>query len=371
MLAAQKPSVALGIGTETSGAFGESPISTLHAARRRILTGIRPTGPLHLGHFAGAIENWLELQKTYDCYFLIADYQVADQAHDLPRVRNAVWEVALDWLAVGLDPENASFVIESAVPEHTELTTWLAWFLPIGMLERNPTLKTEMEAIQTPGDAATKGRSVPVAFYIYPVMQVANILLARAHLVPVGVDQLPHVELAREMARRFNRDFKQIFPEPEALVGRTPRLLGTDGNLKMSKSRGNTIDLKDSSDAVARKVRAMYAGPPRGANEPGEVEANPVFGYLDAFDDDTAEVSDLKERYERRGVSNAELKDRLTQVLNELLEPIRQRRAQYEGNMEQVREALEHGTGRARVIARETMEMVHDALDLDYLRKYK
>ena len=371
MLAAQKSSVALGIGTETSGAFGESSISTLHAARRRILTGIRPTGPLHLGHYAGAIENWLELQKTYDCYFLIADYQVADQAHDLPRVRNAVWEVALDWLAVGLDPENASFVIESAVPEHTELTTWLAWFLPIGMLERNPTLKTEMEAIQTPGDAATKGRSVPVAFYIYPVMQVANILLARAHLVPVGVDQLPHVELAREMARRFNRDFKQIFPEPEALVGRTPRLLGTDGNLKMSKSRGNTIDLKDSSDAVARKVRAMYAGPPRGANEPGEVEANPVFGYLDAFDDDTAEVSDLKERYERRGVSNAELKDRLTQVLNELLEPIRQRRAQYEGNMEQVREALEHGTGRARVIARETMEMVHDALDLDYLRKYK
>lgn len=371
MLAAQNSSVALGIGTETSGAFGESSISTLHAARRRILTGIRPTGPLHLGHFAGAIENWLELQKTYDCYFLIADYQVADQAHDLPRVRNAVWEVALDWLAVGLDPENASFVIESAVPEHTELTTWLAWFLPIGMLERNPTLKTEMEAIQTPGDAATKGRSVPVAFYIYPVMQVANILLARAHLVPVGVDQLPHVELAREMARRFNRDFKQIFPEPEALVGRTPRLLGTDGNLKMSKSRGNTIDLKDSSDAVARKVRAMYAGPPRGANEPGEVEANPVFGYLDAFDDDTAEVSDLKERYERRGVSNAELKDRLTQVLNELLEPIRQRRAQYEGNMEQVREALEHGTGRARVIARETMEMVHDALDLDYLRKYK
>ena len=371
MLAAQNSSVALGIGTETSGAFGESSISTLHAARRRILTGIRPTGPLHLGHFAGAIENWLELQKTYDCYFLIADYQVADQAHDLPRVRNAVWEVALDWLAVGLDPENASFVIESAVPEHTELTTWLAWFLPIGMLERNPTLKTEMEAIQTPGDAATKGRSVPVAFYIYPVMQVANILLARAHLVPVGVDQLPHVELAREMARRFNRDFKPIFPEPEALVGRTPRLLGTDGNLKMSKSRGNTIDLKDSSDAVARKVRAMYAGPPRGANEPGEVEANPVFGYLDAFDDDTAEVSDLKERYERRGVSNAELKDRLTQVLNELLEPIRQRRAQYEGNMEQVREALEHGTGRARVIARETMEMVHDALDLDYLRKYK
>jgi tryptophanyl-tRNA synthetase len=159
--------------------------------------------------------------------------------------------------------------------------------------------------------------------------------------VPVGEDQLPHVELARETARRFNRDFKPIFPEPEALVGRVPRLLGTDGNAKMSKSLGNTIDLKDGADAVAKKVRAMYAGPPRGANEPGKVEANPVFGYLDAFDNDAAEVSDLKERYARHGVSNVELKDRLTRVLNELLEPMRQRRAQYEGNMARVRDALE------------------------------
>lgn len=370
MMAEQNSLIAVGTGTGTSGAVDRSSISTLPAARKRILTGVRPTGPLHLGHYAGALENWLKLQNEFDCYFLIADYQVADHAHDLSRVRNAVWEVALDWLAVGLDPERASFVIESGVPEHTELTTWLAWFLPIGMLERNPTLKAEMEAIKTP-DESTKGRSVPVAFYIYPLMQVSNILLARAHLVPVGVDQLPHVELAREMARRFNRDFKPIFPEPEALVGRTPRLLGTDGNAKMSKSRGNTIDLRDSADVVTKKVRVMYAGPPRGANEPGEVEANPVFGYLDAFDNDAAEVSDLKERYELHGVSNAELKDRLARVLNGLLEPIRQRRAQYEGNMVRVREALEHGTGRARVIARETMERVHDALDLDYLRKYK
>jgi len=202
-------------------------------------------------------------------------------------------------------------------------------------------------------------------------MQVANILLSRAHLVPVGEDQLPHVELARETARRFNRDFKPIFPEPEALVGRVPRLLGTDGSAKMSKSRGNTIDLKDDAATVAKKVRAMYAGPPRGANEPGTVEANPVFGYLDAFDKDAAEVSDLKEHYTRHGVGNAELKDRLTRVLNELLEPMRQRRAQCEGNMTRVREALEHGTGRARAIARETIERVHDALDLNYLRKYR
>ena len=339
--------------------------------KKRILTGIRPTGPLHLGHYAGALENWLALQNSYECYFLIADYQVSDHADDLARVRSAVWEVALDWLAIGLDPESASFVIESGVPEHAELTTWLAWLLPLGMLERNPTLKAEMEAIQAPADCASKGRSVPVAFYIYPVMQVANILLPRAHLVPVGVDQLPHVELTRQVVRRFNREFKPIFPEPEALVGRVPRLVGTDGSAKMSKSRGNTIDLKDSADAVAKKVRGMYAGPPRGAREPGRVEANPVFAYLDAFDPDVAEMSDLKERYERHGVANAELKDRLTRVLNDLLEPMRQRRARYEGNMARVREALEHGTGRARAVARVTMERVHDALDLDYLRKYR
>jgi tryptophanyl-tRNA synthetase len=339
--------------------------------RKRVLTGIRPTGSLHLGHYAGALENWLELQGEYECYFLIADYQVSDHADDLRRVRDAVWDVALDWLAAGLDPDAASFVIESLVPEHAELTTWLAWLIPVGLLERNPTLRAEMAAIANPDDSSTKGKSVPVAFYIYPVMQVANILLPRAHVVPVGEDQLPHVELARETARRFNRDFKPIFPEPEALVGRVPRLAGTDGNAKMSKSRGNTIDLKDSAETVAMKVRAMYAGPPRGASEPGMVEENPVFGYLDAFDSDVAEVSDLKERYARRGVSNAELKDRLTRVLNELLEPMRHRRAQYEGHMSRVRDALEHGTGRARAIARETMEKVHDALDLDYLRKFR
>jgi tryptophanyl-tRNA synthetase len=284
--------------------------------QKRILTGIRPTGLLHLGHYAGALQNWVRLQNAYDCSFLIADYQVSDLADDLTRVRDAVWEVALDWLAVGLDPERGRFVIESLVPEHAKLMTWLAWFLPIGMLERNPTLKAEMEAIEDPRDAITKGKSIPVAFYIYPVMQVANVLLARADLVPVGEDQLPHLELTREVARRFNREFKPIFPEPEALLSDVPRLVGTDGQAKMSKSRGNTIDLKDSAETVASKVRRMYAGPPRAANEAGNVRENPVFLYLDAFDRDTTYVRHLKERYERTGVSNKELKDRLTAVLN-------------------------------------------------------
>ncbi|MFN0097000.1 MAG: tryptophan--tRNA ligase [Dehalococcoidia bacterium] len=338
--------------------------------RKRILTGIRPTGSLHLGHYAGALENWVRLQHDYECFFLIADYQVSDYADDIKRVRDAVWEVALDWLAVGLDPEGSSFVIESLVPEHAELTTWLSWFLPLGMLERNPTLKAEMESIEQ-GDEKKAGKSVPVAFYNYPVMQVANILMPRAHLVPVGEDQLPHIELTRETARRFNREFKPIFPEPEALVGRVPRLVGIDGNAKMSKSRGNTIDLKDSRDTVAKKIKGMYAGPPRGLDEPGKVEENPIFLYLDAFDPDKPEVANLKEQYARTGVGNKILKDRLTVALNDLLDPFRDRRAGYEGNLGLVRDALEAGTNRMRVVAQETMALVRDALDLNYLEKHR
>jgi tryptophanyl-tRNA synthetase len=336
----------------------------------RILTGVRPTGPLHLGHYAGALENWLQLQHQYDCSFLIADYQVSDYADNLPRVRQAVLDVTLDWLAVGLDPLRSRFIVESLVPEHAELMVWLAWFVPIGMLERNPTLKAEMDAIENPRDARTKGKAVPVAFYLYPLMQVTNILLARADLVPVGEDQLPHVEFAREIARRFNRELAPTFPEPQALLGRVPRLPGIDGSAKMSKSRNNTIDLKDSATTVARKIRRMYAGPPRAAKEAGNVAENPVFRYLDAFDHDAAQVQSLKERYERTGVSNEELKDRLVLVLNELLEPMRERRAKYESNLPAVREVLEEGSKRARVIARETMERVRAALELDkYLAK--
>jgi len=338
--------------------------------RKRILTGIRPTGALHLGHYAGALENWVRLQNQYECFFLIADYQVSDYADDITRVRDAVWEVALDWLSVGLDPEGSSYVIESLVPEHAELSTLLGWFLPVSMLERNPTLKAEMAAMENPEDGSQERKPVPVAFYTYPVMQVANILMPRAHLVPVGEDQLPHIELTRETARRFNRRFKDVFPEAEGLVGRVPRLVGTDGNAKMSKSRGNTIDLKDSADTVAKKIRSMYGGPPRGATEPGKADENPIFLYLEAFDPDSAAVAAMKEEYERSGLPNKVLKDRLTVVLNDLLDPFRDRRAKFESNMPLVREALEHGSKRARVVAQETMEMVRDALDLNYLGRY-
>ncbi len=329
--------------------------------KKRILTGIRPTGSLHLGHYAGALENWVKLQNEYDCHFLIADYQVSDYADDISRVRDSVWEVALDFLAVGLDPETSCFVIESLVPEHAELTLHLSWFLPLGMLSRNPTLKSEMEAIEG-GDEKSAGKSVPVAFYNYPVMQVANILMPRAHLVPVGEDQLPHIELTRETARRFNQRFKPVFPEPEALVGRVARLVGTDGNAKMSKSRGNAINLKDDAATVRKAVMGMYGGPPRGRERARQSMRTRSSSTTTRSTPTATEVEDLKERYETVGVGNKELKetaDRRPQHLPR--SHPRPARAHYEANMPLVRDVLEHGSKRARAIASDTMESVRDA----------
>ena len=332
--------------------------------KKRILTGIRPTGPLHLGHYAGALANWVKLQSDYECYFLIADYQVSDYADDIARVREAVWEIALDWLAVGLDPERSSFVIESLIPEHAELTLWLSWFLPMGMLQRNPTLKREME------DFGRK--SVPVAFFTYPVMQVANILIPRAHLVPVGEDQLPHIELTREVVRRFNGQFKEVFPEPEGLVGPVPRLVGIDGQAKMSKSLDNAIYLKDTPAVVNEKVRSMYTDPTRlRATDPGHVEGNPVFLYHDVFNPDREEVAELKERYRRGDVGDVEVKHRLAAALNAFLDPIRERRARFSADMGLVRDALAEGTSRTRKAARSTMALVREALDLGYLNRFR
>ncbi len=332
------------------------------AARKRILTGIRPTGALHLGHYAGALENWLRLQTEYECFFLIADYQVSDYADDIDRVRDSVWEVTLDWLAIGLDPEGSHFVIESQVPQHTELSVLLSWFIPLGRLQRNPTLKAEMEDL----DMGKKG--VPVGFFIYPVMQVANILMPRAHLVPVGDDQLPHIEMTREVARKFNRDFGDVFPEPEALVGRVPRLVGTDGQAKMSKSLNNAIYLKDDAETVRQKVMSMYTDPTRlRATDPGHVEGNPVFMYHDAFNPDVDEVNDLKERYVRGAVGDVEVKKKLVVALNNLLDPIRERRAHFQSHPDLVRDALAKGSKAGRAAAEETMTAVRKALRLDYI----
>jgi tryptophanyl-tRNA synthetase len=306
----------------------------------------------------------VRLQKEYECFFLIADYQVSDYADDIDRVRESVWEVALDWLAVGLDPEGSHYVIESRVPQHAELMIHLSWFMPLGRLQRNPTLKAEMADL----DLGKKG--VPVGFFIYPVMQVANILMPRAHLVPVGEDQLPHIEMTRELARKFNRDFGEVFPEPEALVGRVPRLVGIDGQAKMSKSLDNAIYLKDDAETVRRKVMSMYTDPTRlRATDPGHVEGNPVFMYHDAFNPDTAEVDDLKERYVRGAVGDVEVKKKLVAAINNLLDPIRERRAYFEARPQQVKDALATGSQAGWDTAEETIVAVRHALRLDYLER--
>jgi len=331
--------------------------------KKRILTGVRPTGALHLGHYAGALENWVRLQDEYECFFLIADYQVSDYADDIDTVRQAVFEIATDWLAVGLDPQRSHYVIESLIPEHAELTVWLSWYVGLGRLQRNPTLKAEMEELESRSKDA-----VPVAFFTYPVMQVANILMPKADLVPTGEDQSPHVEMTREVARRFNRLFGAVFPEPDGLVGRVPRLVGIDGQSKMSKSLNNAIYLKDDAETVTEKVRRMYTDPTRiHATDPGHIEGNPVFMYHDAFNPDKAEVQDLKERYVAGKVGDVEVKQKLARALNALMDPIRERRARYEAQPALVREALASGSAYAKRVAEQTMSEVRAALRLDYL----
>ena len=334
--------------------------------KKRILTGIRPTGALHVGHYVGALHNWIELQDEYDCYFLIADYQaLGDHFHDIDLIRDSVLQVTLDWLSVGLDPEKSSFVIQSYVHEFAELTMLLSFITPLGMLERNPTLKGELDALPV------ERRSV--GFYSYPMSQVADILLPRAHLVPVGDDQSPHVEMTREVARKFNRMFGEVFPESKTLVGDVPRLSGTDGQGKMSKSRGNAIMLSDDADTVTKKVRGMFTDPNRiRADIPGKVEGNPVFEYHDAFNPNTAQVDDFKARYREGNIGDVEVKLALAEAINNFLDPIREKRAHHEQNMDLVEDALMTGVAKTRVIAAETMEMVRDAMRISsYTKNWK
>ena len=325
---------------------------------KRILTGIRPTGPLHLGHYVGALENWLQLQDEYECFFLIADYQaLGDHIDDIKGIRASVIQVTLDWLAVGLNPESNAFVIQSYVPEHAELTLLLSMITPLARLQRNPTLKSEMERQET--------SSMSVGFYTYPVSQIADILLPKAHLVPVGEDQLPHVEMTREIARKFNRSYGEVFPEPKALVGRVPRLAGTDGQAKMSKSMDNAIYLGDDEPTVTKRVKSMFTDPTRiHATDPGHVDGNPVFMYHDAFNKNKSEVDDLKERYVAGKVGDVEVKQKLATALEEFLGPIRERRRYYEEHMDEVKAALLDGTRRAKKVAEATMEEVRSAMGI-------
>ena len=334
--------------------------------KKRILTGIRPTGALHLGHYVGALHNWVDLQNQYECYFLIADYQaLGDHFHDIDLIRDSVLQVTLDWLAVGLDPENSSFAVQSYVPEFAELTMLLSFITPLGMLERNPTLKGELDALEV--------ERRTVGFFNYPMSQVADILIPRAHLVPVGDDQSPHVEMTREVARKFNRMFGEVFPEAETLIGKVPRLSGTDGQGKMSKSKANVIMLGDDEKTVTKKVRGMFTDPNRiRADIPGKVEGNPLFQYHDAFNPDTAQIEDFKTRYREVNIGDVEVKMALAEAINNFLDPIREKRHYYEQNMNLVEDALMAGVARTRVIAAETMKMVRDAMRISsYTKNWK
>ena len=334
--------------------------------KKRILTGIRPTGALHLGHYVGALHNWVDLQNQYECYFLIADYQaLGDHFHDIDLIRDSVLQVTLDWLAVGLDPENSSFAVQSYVPECAELMMLLSFITPLGMLERNPTLKGELDALEV--------ERRTVGFFNYPMSQVADILIPRAHLVPVGDDQSPHVEMTREVARKYNRMFGEVFPEAETLIGKVPRLSGTDGQGKMSKSKGNVIMLGDDEKTVTKKVRGMFTDPNRiRADIPGKVEGNPLFQYHDAFNPDTAQIEDFKTRYREGNIGDVEVKMALAEAINNFLDPIREKRHYYEQNMNLVEDALMAGVARTRVIAAETMKMVRDAMRISsYTKNWK
>jgi tryptophanyl-tRNA synthetase len=332
------------------------------AEKKRILTGDRPTSPLHLGHWVGSLQNRVRLQDEYDTYILIADVQALTDNFEHPEKLEAnIFEVALDYLAVGLDPDKVKIVVQSMVPELTELTIYFMNLVTTATLERNPTLKDEIKQKNF-----TKG--LPVGFYTYPISQASDITIFKAHLVPVGEDQLPMIEQAREIVRRFNRMYDRVLVEPKALVGKVARLPGTDGGgAKMSKSIGNCIYLGDSADAMRKRVMSMYTDPTRlHPNDPGHVEGNPVFTYHDVFNPDRAEVEDLKERYRKGTVGDVEVKEKLFKALNAFLEPIRERRNALASKPDQVREIIVEGTRKGRAVAIETMAEVRTAMKISY-----
>ena len=328
--------------------------------RKRVVSGMRPTGRLHLGHLVGALQNWVELQREYDCYYFVADWHAltSEYASTEGLVENALDNVA-DWIAAGIDPEQSTLFVQSLVPEHAELYLLLQMVTPIPWLERVPTYKEQIEQL------AEKDLS-NLGFLGYPLLQTADVIIYNAHFVPVGEDQVAHLELSREVVRRFHNFYGEIFVEPQPLLTPVPRLPGLD-NRKMSKSYGNTIDLSDEAEAVTKKVRQMYTDPKRvRADVPGTVEGNPVFIYHDAFNPNRAEVDDLKERYRAGKVGDVEVKTKLAAAINTLLEPMRARRRDALARPGYLREVLVEGSRRARAVADETMDRVRTAVRLRY-----
>ena len=326
----------------------------------RVVSGMRPTGRLHLGHLVGALHQWAELQADYDCMYFVADWHALTSEYaDTDDLTSYAYDNVADWIAAGIDPEQSTLFIQSLVPEHAELYLLMSMVVPIPWLERVPTYKEQIDQLAEK-DLSTLG------FLGYPLLQGADILIYKGQYVPVGDDQVPHLELNREVVRRFHGFYGKLFPEPQPLLTPFPRLPGLD-NRKMSKSYGNTIDLSDDADAVQKKVMRMYTDPKRiRADIPGTVEGNPVFVYHDAFNPDVAEVEDLKTRYRAGTVGDVEVKQKLARAINSMLDPMRERRAEVLAQPTRVRDILMDGSIRARVIAQKTMKQVREAVRLAY-----
>ena len=335
-------------------------------AKQRILTGDRSTGKLHLGNYIGSLANRLRLQDEYQCFFIIADLHMLttkQTREDIAETPQNIRDLLLDQLSVGIDPEKVTFYVQSAVKEVYQLNLIFEMLVTVPRLSRLPSIKDMARA------ARMEEEQVPFGLLGYPVLQSADILLPRAHLVPVGKDNEAHVEITREIARRFNFLYGDVFPIPDSMVPEVGILVGTDGQAKMSKGLGNTILLSDDARTVEQKVRGMYTDPNRvRADVPGRVEGNPVFIYHDAFNPNRAEVDDLKERYRQGRVGDVEVKRKLATAINNFLDPIRERRAQYEARPGLVEEILAAGNARMRAAAEETIYMVEEAMGMTYFR---
>lgn len=327
-----------------------------------ILTGDRPTGPLHLGHYHGSLKNRVNLQSKCKQYIIIADVQgLTDNAETPEKVSQNVIEVMLDYLAVGIDPQLSTIYVASAIPETAELTMYFMNLVNVGRLSRNPTVKNE---IQQKG----YGDAVPVGFFTYPINQAADIAQFKANLVPVGLDQVPMIEQTNDITRAFNRIYKrELFRECAALIPQGGLLPGTDGSSKMSKSLGNAIYLKDDEKTVAAKIKAMFTDPTHlRVEDPGKVEGNPVFAYLDAFDPDQKKVAEMKAHYQRGGLGDGVVKQRLREVLEEFLAPIRKRRSELASDTGSVLSILKTGTERARSVIASTLSEVRASMGINY-----
>lgn len=330
--------------------------------RPRLLTGDRPSGRLHLGHYVGSLSNRVKLQEQYESFFIIADLHTLTTRPEPQHIKEIplyIREIVIDYLSVGINPEVSTIFVQSAIQETYQLNLLLEMLVSVSRLRRLPSLKDMAR------DAHLN--SMPFGLLGYPVLQAVDILLPRANVVPVGKDNQAHVELARELAHRFNGLYGNIFPEPEALIGYVPTLVGLDGKNKMSKSLGNAIYLSDDSDTVNAKVKSMYTDPNRlRSTDPGTVEGNPVFEYHDAFNPDKAEVAELKERYSAGKVGDVEVKRVLAGAINAFLEPYRERRAYYTTHPKMAEDVLAQGIRRMQSEARETMTMVREITGLSY-----